>query len=100
MTDRFRAALGTLAVKANLLLCGETLLRRCESFSSFQQTHLTMFRRHHAPEKRQVISKRKHRIGFRHARVSAERLLEERLRHRRDVLVREAHIGKRKQSTT
>src|ERR1051325_7082219 len=100
MTDRFRTAFGCGAVKTNVLLRGEPLLRCRESFSSFQQTHLTMFRRHYAPDERQVISKRNDRFRSGNTRVSAERLFEQRLCHRRDVLVRKAHVGKRKQRVT
>src|ERR1043166_9349095 len=100
MTDRFRAALGSRAVEANVLLSGEPLLCGRESFSTLEQTHLAMFRRHHAPDKRQVISKRNHRFRSSNTCIRSERLLEQRLRHRRDVLVREAHVSQRKQSVT
>src|SRR6185295_18032960 len=45
----------------------------------------------------QVITKRKHRFGLSDASVRAERLFQERLRHRGYVLMREAYVSNSKE---
>src|ERR1051326_1517665 len=87
VTDRFRSAFGTLTVQPDLLLRRETLLRRRESFGSFQQSHLAMFRRHYAAEKRKVVAKRKHRLRLRHAGVLPQRRFQKRPGNRSPVLL-------------
>src|SRR5204862_4795910 len=76
---------------------GETFLRRGQTLGAFQQTHLTMFWRHHAPKKGEMIAKRKDRFRFRNAGIRSQGLLEQRLRHRRHIFMRKARVSHCKQ---
>ena len=53
---------------------------------------------HDQVEEREVIAEREHALGLGHLRVLAELGAEERLGHRRHVLVREADVGAREEA--
>ena len=86
-----------LAIELHALALREVLLHGGELLGGLLEPHVAMGLRHDEIEERQVITKRPYGRGIGDARVFAHLRDEERLGHRRDVLVREANVGAREE---
>ena len=86
-----------LAVELHALALREVLLHGGELLGLLLEAHVAMRLRHDEVEEREVIAERPYRSGIGDLRVLAHLGDEERLGHRRHVLVREAHVGAREE---
>src|ERR1700749_1816836 len=97
VTDGFGPALFGPPVEGYPLPVRETLLRGREPVGAVEQAHAPLLFGHHTADESEVVAEGVDRFGFRDARLTAQRLIEQTLRHRRHVLVREAHVRDREE---